>query len=146
MYCKKCGKFIGNDNDSVCEECLQKENASTESVVEITEEKGSRKTGLAKAIVAGCLTLGSVIFIYVALFFSLISIEAMLVFTMMSMAMGIVAIVFGAKCIAVFKTESRENRIKPIPTLIVGIASLATSAILVFVFFFTFFITALFAL
>jgi hypothetical protein len=146
MYCKKCGKFIGNEDADICQECLAKEEVKTEPVAEIIEQKGSRTTGLPKAIASGCLTIGSIIFIYIALFFSLVSLGAMLVFTVMSIAMGIIAIVFGAKSIATFKRESRENRIKPIPTLIIGIASLATSSILVFVFFFAFFITTLLTL
>lgn len=156
MYCKNCGKFIGNDAD-LCDECLAKKeafNAFSEGKaadVQPTEYQpsacggrpandASRQIKLGKAIAAMILSEIGAMLIYIGIF----------MLARISIIIGcipsVLGLIFGIQSIACFKATSRIKNGKRIPVLILGISSVAiTGTMLLLAVFFAFLFPMLFA-
>ncbi len=148
MYCTRCGKEIDYEA-TICKECecelLMEEKARKEAkeaeVVMVDyvsrEPKGKVTDGLGKAIAASIVGGVGFIFSYMALIFvdlaiidyytyeSLVGIAVFL--SMLSIGAGIVSLIFGIKSIKFFINAKNQGRVKPIPTLVLGIAAVSLS-------------------
>lgn len=164
MYCRKCGKQIDYDAD-FCHECARQElyeslNGTAEEKSDQTtltaSNEGSIKTGLGKAIASAILSVASIIFVMIAYIASLGAIVAYeegfdsvaltgvaVNFSLLTVAAAVIALIFGIKSIICFRTEKKAGRKKPIPTLIMGISSLAVVAYDVLFLFITLLLLAL---
>ena len=170
MYCRKCGKQIDYDAD-FCHECARQElyeslNGTAEEKSDQTtltaSNEGSIKTGLGKAITSAILSVVSIIFVmiaYIAALGAIVAYEegfysatptnvAVLTsvavnFSLLTVAAAVIALIFGIKSINCFRTEKKAGRKKPIPTLIMGISSLAVVAYDVLFLFITLLLLAL---
>ena len=149
MYCRKCGKQIDYDAD-FCHECARQElyeslNGTSEEKSDQTtltaSNEGSIKTGLGKAIASAILSVVSIIFVmiaYIAALGAMVAYEegfdsvaltgVAVSFSLLTVAAAVIALIFGIKSINCFRTEKKAGRKKPIPTLIIGISSLAVVA------------------
>ena len=144
MYCKRCGKFIDYQAE-ICNECAAAEQTVAAQVqpvqvVSAPAQEGSMKTGLGKAI--ACAILGTVSLIFLE--FMLIPLETissygyddyyiselagMFVLILFSIGLAIPSLILSISSIKTFKDESNAKRIKPIPTLILGIYGLSNAA------------------
>lgn len=162
MYCKRCGKFIDYEAD-ICNECAAEQNAAIQAEAFGTQpqvKEGSMKTGLGRAIAAAILGTVALLFIEIALvimemgsmdlYFEsdlFYAAEAMVevgagMFVLLILAAGcaIPSLILSIKSIKTFKAEGAQGRVKPIPTLVLGIygvvnaaASLLCVALLMFV-------------
>lgn len=107
-----------------------------------TQPVGDRKEGFGKALASTILSTISFFLIMVA--FALISVvleeadyyyyyepdvSGIIVLTIMSLGLAIPAFIMGLKSIGCFKRASREGRVKPVATLILGIVGTATTAV-----------------
>lgn len=156
MYCRKCGKYIGTD-DNYCKDCLkyidspfnefENENqndlqntplTSTPLAEElpIAKKEGSRKTGLKLAIFAFILAYASAIFISIMDVVCQGYLETGLyevVTTNFFITIGaglvpaIVGLIFGIMSIVCFKNEKKLNRLLPIATLVLGILAVVNA-------------------
>lgn len=156
MYCRKCGKYIGTD-DNYCKDCLKNisspfsefdsveqntQQNAPQTPTPLTEElplvqkEGSRKTGLKLAIFAFVLAYLSGIFIsimdivcqsYLQTGLYEIVTTNFLVTIGAGLVPAIVGFVFGLMSILCFKTEKKQNRILPIATLILGILAVVNA-------------------
>ena len=156
MFCKKCGKFIDYDSD-VCNECHDNNVADTIPVVATTDEapkkpEGRRTYGLGLAIAGAAIGLFSAIFSCIAYVFSLVvsvlktedysqvgvtlaDLDALgilsYVFAVFGIILAIPAIIFGAVSIKRFFVKKKLGEVKPIPTLIIGIVTVAETVSMV---------------
>lgn len=152
MYCKKCGKFIGNDSD-YCDECSVKE---TEAFEEFSEKKaeevppvynyvptpaptynGSDEIKLGKAIAAMILSELGFWFIYFAItilgaMVTSYDYTSVIICVLAGLPMCIISLVFGIQCIKNFKATSQFRNGKRIPVLILGISSVVLAGISLF--------------
>lgn len=156
MYCKKCGKFIGNDSD-YCDECSVKE---TEAFEEFSEKKaeevppvynyvptpaptynGSDEIKLGKAIAAMILSELGFWFIYFAITLWATMVDpyydytSVIICVLAGLPMCIISLVFGIQCIKNFKETSHFRNGKRIPVLILGICSVVMAGISLFLVF-----------
>lgn len=142
MYCSKCGKEIGYDA-LVCRECEQREARTTlveapaPAQTSTESEENPRMRGFGKAL-AGCIigfvaTIVSVIVYMVGLVSVLEAFDGgadigrmaaiILFFELLAIIPGIMAIVYGAKSVKLFRATPKTLP-KPIATLVVGIHSI----------------------
>ena len=154
MYCKKCGKFIGNDSD-YCDECSVKE---TEAFEEFSEKKaeevppvynyaptpaptynGSDEIKLGKAIAAAILSELGFFFIYFAIIWlgSIVTVDTydyttVIICALAGISMSILGLIFGIQSIKNFKATSQFRNGKRIPVLILGISSVVLAGISLF--------------
>lgn len=147
MYCKKCGKFTGDDRN-YCDDCLRiiNEKLKIEKQATCYQQpalkpncrKGSVMDGFKKALIGAILSIVSfVCFIYQLILlvisgvaFPCIPISIFtLLFTGVSVSCSIVSLVFGISSVKLFMQAKKENRVKPIPALALGIDSIITDAI-----------------
>ena len=148
MYCKKCGKFIGNEAD-FCDECAAKEDAvfaeffekKTESTlppfVHETVYNGGKEIRLGKAIAAMILSEIGLMLIYIGII--LMGELAMVEYTVeysgaiACMLIGcipcVLGLIFGIQSICNFKATSMVKSGKRIPVLILGILSVVSSGL-----------------
>lgn len=154
MYCRNCGKWIDYDAE-VCTDCKETDEffsdktASAQPSVAATPSVaqplvGSRKEGLGKAITSTALGAFASLFALIVLsvieaslelyyyedFYSDYAVAASLSAGMgfclvMTIALSIPSLILGILSIVTFKRASSAGRVKPIPTLILGIAGLA---------------------
>jgi len=158
MYCKKCGKEMRRE-DYFCPTCGA-ENFTTVydapradagntygSYADNTaqratyaynyrseeEREADRKRGIGGAIVS-VIMAGATMFVLMILLMTMATENLVLmgVFLLLSLATGIVGLVFGLKSIFTFRTMVREGRAKPVPTLVMGIIGTAIGAETVF--------------
>ena len=150
MYCKRCGKFIDYEAD-MCNECAAEQNAAIQADafgVQPQVKEGSMKTGLGKAIAAAILGTVALMFIEIALIIMEMgsmdlmfesdlyyAAEAMVevgagMFVLLILAAGcaIPSLILSIKSIKTFKAEGAEGRVKPIPTLVLGIYGVVNAA------------------
>ena len=135
MYCKGCGKFIGNDSD-LCDECLVKKDDFSELFSANNQPNSNfvanvnNEISLKDAIVA--IVLSNVGF---ELIFVAIMLMGQMLFTptIIVAVIGIVPSVFGLiwgiKTIRYYKSTANVKSKKRIPLLILGIASVALSGL-----------------
>ena len=149
MYCKKCGKFIGTDED-LCYECKSAELMEEQPVAPApqpqpvyaqpqpqaqpqpkTECAGSVMTGFDKAL-AGAI-IGEVAIIIAAIALGMGTAGgftgAFFVVWSIAIAGGVLSLVFGIQSIKTFKREKRAGRKPPIPALVLGIVSVVFAGI-----------------
>lgn len=159
MYCRKCGKMVEDDKELCvdCQEMdvfFGDEQAKASEKVETVAPKleGSRKTGMAKGLVG--TILGAVAYFIACVGFGLISgalevveeeaylydsVEQVLkelnlyggtVFcAVVPLLMFVPSLVLGILSISCFKCEKNAGRVKPIPTLVLGIVSVVLAAL-----------------
>ena len=143
MYCKKCGQFIGTDED-LCKECKQREPAVNVNSAPQNSNQYQSKTyyqaqvvtqnssaiSLGKSIAAIILSTVGFIFFYISLLAAAESEEAA---SHVCMIIGLVAtimgFVFGITSISNFKRTAHIRSGKRIPLLILGIASVVNASI-----------------
>lgn len=137
MYCKNCGKFIGNDNE-LCDECLAQKKQ------EVIDVQNLGNVCLGKAIAATIISFMSFIMSFILCVATLATLEILseenildsqlgeaVIYPVLGILFGLPAIlslVFGIISIANFKRTSRQYG-KRIPTLIMGIQSVVMSAV-----------------
>lgn len=155
MYCKKCGKFIGNDSD-YCDECSVKE---TEAFEEFSEKKaeevspvydyapisaptynGSDEIKLGKAIAAAIWSEIGFVLIYAAIMLlgamvTTYDYTSVIVCAVLGLPMCILGLIFGIQSIKNFKATSQFRNGKRIPVLILGISSVVMAGISLFLVF-----------
>ena len=158
MYCRKCGKMVEDDKE-LCVDCQEMdvffgdepkaENVKAETVAPKLE--GSRKTGMAKGLVG--TILGAVAYFIACIGFGLISgalevveeeaylysVEEVLkelnlygvtaFCGTLPLLMFVPSLVLGILSISCFKREKNAGRVKPIPTLVLGIVSVVLAAL-----------------
>ncbi len=148
MYCKKCGKEIDYDAE-ICIECQGSANSADEHDFYTEEnyyasmyaEGQARKAGLGRAITGAAFGLVALI----CSCFAMSILSAMVedygyVFdsavlstsyglAVVSIGLGIPAVINGIKSIIVFRDAKKGALPKPIPTFICGIASCAFTVI-----------------
>lgn len=136
MYCKKCGKFIGTDED-FCYEC-KSESLMDEPVQPVAqsaqpvaqpqaqvERAGNVMTGFGKALAGTIVGFFGFIFAVVALMFASLGgfTGAFFMVLSLSIAGGVISLIFGIQSIKVFKREKRAGNKPPVPALVLGICS-----------------------
>ena len=145
MYCKKCGKFIGNDSD-FCDECLAKEQAAFSEFSEAKPQtpapacsqenayNASDEIRLGKPIAAIILSSVGFLLMYFWLIIASVIVAAygsdsgvLTMFTLMSCAPTVLGLIFGIQSIQHFKATSKIRSGKRIPVLILGISSVITA-------------------
>jgi len=96
--------------------------------------------GLGKAIAA--LIMSNVGFFvgYFSIFFAIFAPGLGILMLLGGVALAVVSLIFGIKCIKTFTTFSRAGLKKPVATLVMGIISLATAAVSLLIFMIFFFV------
>ena len=147
MYCKNCGNLIG-EGDKFCAVCGTKQNETIvqepktqpavvnpqvqQPVVEPTTcnerqagapVESSRTKGLGLAIPAVALGFVAQLFAGLEVFLSFVAI-----------AMCVPALILGIKSINIFNAERKAGRIKPVATLVLGIAATVFAGIAIMLF------------
>lgn len=123
MYCKKCGRFIGEDID-LCDVCAEE---TTVVISKQTANVDTSSVNLGKAITAAILSNVGFIFAYVGLF--TMAIMNTMVIILIGSCMIILGFIFGLMSIFNFKNTSNIKSGKRIPVLILGIESVVMSGI-----------------
>ena len=151
MYCKKCGKKLDYDGD-LCEECRNRElvygdeekkaEAETTSTTydpfdeppigvnpasgygnsAYVPDNGDRMHGFGKALTAAILSEVAVVSVALGVFLILATI-----------AMAVISLVFGIQSIKTFVADKNAGKVKPIATLVCGIAGVVAAAVALFV-------------
>ena len=155
MYCKKCGKFIGNDSD-YCDECSVKETEAFEEFSDPNAKtvppvydyvpnpaptyNGSDEIKLGKAIAAMILSEIGFSFIYIAItilgaMVTSYDYTGVILCSVLGLPMCIISLVFGVQSIKNFKETSHFRNGKRIPVLILGICSVVMAGISLFLVF-----------
>ena len=162
MYCRKCGKQIDYDAHlcKECqEEVINASLVEKETVVKAPEKVvvvqkpasvGSRMEGFGGALTSTILGVVAFILAYVALIFLIAGFNGGyydgleggvyfsgifsvgVFFMILALVLGIVSLVLGIKAIKRFRRQSREGKVKPIATLILGIAGVGWSGLALF--------------
>ena len=146
MYCKKCGKKIEYDSD-VCYECQRDEmlfgqstNAGATKMPNAMDDKIDKGTGKAIASVilgATGAELSIVAYALIILLFALTLgrlsavMECILIISG-GLVTSILGLVFGIKSIKKFIKVKNEYGVKPVATLVLGIAGTATGGFGIF--------------
>ena len=147
MYCKKCGKFIGNDSD-FCDECLAKEQVAFSEFPEAKPQtpapacsqenayNASDEIRLGKSIAASILSGVGFSFMYFWFIIAILILAtygadsgAMAMLTLVSCAPNVLGLIFGIQSIQHFKATSKIRSGKRIPVLILGIDAVVTSGL-----------------
>lgn len=143
MYCRKCGKKIDYDAE-MCVECQENEElfVSVEetpvqpaqqptytyaqpAAAPAPQDNGSRKYGLALGIAGAIVSEFAVVFAYLMIVLGLASGGmATAIFLPFALGTSIFSLVAGIKSINRYKACSNAGKVRPIPTLILGIISL----------------------
>lgn len=152
MYCKNCGKFIGNDAD-LCEDCETKDKAVDEVVFSEFPEKEETKTpvypkaepcdsgmevSLGKPIAAIVLSTVGFFMIYlglilVAQLMYYDDVTTSIVFMFLGLVPSILGLIFGIQSIKHFKATAEIKSGKRIPVLILGISAVVTAGVGLFI-------------
>ena len=146
MYCKKCGKFIGNDSD-YCDECSAKETevfeefagSKVETATPVQEYApaptyyGSTPIKLGKSIAAMVLSEVGFWFVYMAIMMASAMVTlydySWAIWGVIGLATTILGFIFGIQSIKNFKKTSHIRSGKRIPVLILGICSVVMAGI-----------------
>ena len=142
MYCKKCGKFIGNEAD-LCDECVAREAANaaqgeipTPDVYcqpQVNEFVPQEQVRLGRAIAAMILADIGFIFVYIAFLLTAAVGPRYIGGAVAGLLIGaipsIFGLIFGIKSITNFKATAALRTGKRIPVLILGIMSVVTAGI-----------------
>lgn len=123
MYCKKCGRFIGEDID-LCDVCAEE---TTVVISKQTANVDTSSINLGKAIAAAILSNVGFIFAYAGVI-SMVFMKAEVIIFIGS-CMTILGFIFGLMSIFNFKNTSNIKSGKRIPVLILGIESVVMSGI-----------------
>lgn len=165
MYCKNCGKFIGNDSD-LCDECMMKEQVFSEFSEEKVENStpdnyqeqpytpqqtsGGSEVNLGKAIASTILSNIGFFMIYISFiiigevelsygYTSSGSYGGAFVIMLIGIVPSILGLVFGIQSIINFKETAITKNPKRIPVLILGISSVVMAGTALFITFIMFF-------
>ena len=125
MYCRKCGKAVPDDQE-YCDECRKLD------IVAGNDTGDSPKSGFAVALVAAIIAAAAAAITPFAN--GLLSAVAENVHVVLSVIIALVylgsivpSIVMGIRSVRTFVVRSRENKPKPVSTLVLGIVALALS-------------------
>ena len=149
MYCRKCGKKIDYDAE-MCVECQENEELFTRedeqpapqpaydyaqsaqrSYAPAQEDRGSRMYGFGLALAAVIVSEFAIGFTYGMLAAMLGSgwLGAILVLLPMSIGMAVFTLIAGIKSVKRYIACSNAGKVKPIPTLILGIVAIVMSGL-----------------
>ncbi len=166
MYCTRCGKQIDYDS-LICKECQQELlKASVERETSSIEQPRTYST--VKPRLTGKVTdgigngIGSIIFGVVAVYLSYLAIVVAAIavaesyvnefnaFAFLSLFINFIAfcaeavsVAFGVKAIKMFIDAKKQNRVKPVPTLVLGIVGISAIEVTLVFSFIAFFIVVL---
>ncbi len=162
MYCKKCGKKLDYDGD-LCEECRNRElvygdeekKAETETTsttydpfdepsvgvnpasgngnAAYVPDNGDRMHGFGKALTAAILSEVAVVFAYLGVYACILSVALGVFLILATIAMAVISLVFGIQSIKTFVADKNAGKVKPIATLVCGIAGVVAAAVALFV-------------
>ena len=96
-------------------------------------ENGDRMHGFGKALAAAILGDLAAAFSYIGIYVCLFSVALGVLTVLATIAMSVIALVFGIQSIKTFIADKNAGRVKPIATLVCGIAGVATAAIALFI-------------
>ncbi|MBR7185895.1 MAG: hypothetical protein IKD43_00110 [Clostridia bacterium] len=137
-----CNSKFGRKNDdaaSICQECEAEEAINLQPQRQVVA--GSRKEGLKGAIIATILSIVAMIACIFAFYFVYVTILVIglggtteilfisLGICLIGLGFAIPALIFAIKAIRCYVKAKKEERIKPVATLVCGIISLVMSAI-----------------
>ncbi|MBO7187786.1 MAG: hypothetical protein J6V68_05275 [Clostridia bacterium] len=144
MYCKKCGKFIGNDSE-LCDECRLKQDTIFSEFSEKKEEDiasvysnvnvpSSNQISLGKSIAAIILSDIGFFLIYMGLILfptaaAYVDFSGAIAFMIFGAIPSLLGLIFGIQSISYFRATSMIRSGKRIPVLILGISSVVMAAI-----------------
>lgn len=140
MYCVKCGKPTNGD-DELCEECKAAEAATVVNSEPVVQKKpGVSMAAFGKALAS--IIMGFGVFIISSVLNSSgarMHLVAMILMTVIDVAVIAVGIFLGAKAIHTYSAASKTDDKKPLPAFILGLigvvlAGIATVMIIVFLF------------
>lgn len=125
MYCRKCGKQIGDDAE-YCNECKQKEiaNRQAERFGHVAPP-GERMIGFGKALASVIVGLLSNL---IMVFSKMASGPSTPFFILLGLGLAISALIMGIKSIKCFFNQRKSGAVRPFPTLILGIVGMGLSA------------------
>lgn len=135
MYCKRCGKEIRSG--TICAGCAAEQFDQHQKIPEFTYAEGhypyysepdptKRMYGFGKALAGMILGMIGFFMSYIACIIADLGSDATGIIIIMTFPFIILPLMFGISSIKTFKRRSRARCAKPIPTLILGIASLST--------------------
>jgi len=158
VYCKYCGKLIGNDVEEVCADCKVKFETPK------PKKEGNFKEGLKRAIIGDAFSLTGALILMLAFILLWVAYMRLLEFDIanaqtnavfppdlvafangtqvfgyvaipLSIPLIILGLIFGIKSLKVFFKAKNEGRIKPIPTVILGAESTIGAILCFFIIF-----------
>jgi hypothetical protein len=135
MYCKKCGKFIGNDSD-LCDECRAKEEVFSEFGGSTTEDTAKTYYNAdaytyTKEVSLG-MPIAATILSHIGFFMVYLGVISVTMF-ILGLVPSILGLIFGVRSIGYFKSTSAIRSGKRIPVLILGIVSVVMSGLALFI-------------
>ena len=161
-FCQKCGKKLDYDGD-LCEECRNRElvygdeekKAETETTSTTYDpfdeppigvnpasgygnsayvpDNGDRMHGFGKALTAAILSEVAVVFAYLGIYACILSVALGVFLILATIAMAVISLVFGIQSIKTFVADKNAGKVKPIATLVCGIAGVVAAAVALFV-------------
>ena len=152
MYCKKCGKFIGNDAD-LCDECKAQEEAVFGEFYDKTEEPrkpastysstntyGGGEIKLGKSIAAIILSNIGFTLVYMGLMimselaaYESFDFSGAMALMLVGCLPCVLGLILGIQSIAYFKSTSMIKSGKRVPVLILGIISVVMAGFGLFI-------------
>ena len=89
--------------------------------------------GFGKALTAAILSEVAVVFAYFGIYACIVSVALGVFLILATIAMAVISLVFGIQSIKTFVADKNAGKVKPIATLVCGIAGVVAAAVALFV-------------
>ena len=89
--------------------------------------------GFGKALTAAILSEVAVVFAYLGIYACILSVALGVFLILATIAMAVISLVFGIQSIKTFVADKNAGKVKPIATLVCGIAGVVAAAVALFV-------------